>query len=238
MKTKILGDAVGHCSIIRSLCAACSLLIVIASGPANAATTTYTDSAAYFAAVGPQTFEDFNSPISTTANSGTYQHLTYVCSGGPCGIGSDGQSGLSAFYTSGGIAIFSFDSPIRSFGISIFGLGTFNNTPNTLTITASNGFSANLITDFLDPTCAHCSLATAIFGGLVSDQSFDTVVLQGKLPCCDGVNFDNLYYGHSSVITTPLPAALPLFATGLGVLGLLGWRRKRKGSKRPPNQNT
>ena len=26
---------------------------------------------------------------------------------------------------------------------------------------------------------------------------------------------------------TPLPAALPLFATGLGALGLLGWRRKR-----------
>ena len=28
--------------------------------------------------------------------------------------------------------------------------------------------------------------------------------------------------------TTPLPAGLPLFATGLGGLGLLGWRRKRK----------
>jgi hypothetical protein len=27
---------------------------------------------------------------------------------------------------------------------------------------------------------------------------------------------------------TPLPAALPLFATGIGALGLLGWRRKRK----------
>jgi len=27
---------------------------------------------------------------------------------------------------------------------------------------------------------------------------------------------------------TPLPAALPLFATGLGALGLLGWRRNRK----------
>jgi hypothetical protein len=26
----------------------------------------------------------------------------------------------------------------------------------------------------------------------------------------------------------PLPAALPLFATGLGALGLLGWRKKRK----------
>jgi hypothetical protein len=29
-------------------------------------------------------------------------------------------------------------------------------------------------------------------------------------------------------VSTPLPAALPLFATGLGGLGLLGWRRRRK----------
>ena len=28
--------------------------------------------------------------------------------------------------------------------------------------------------------------------------------------------------------TTPLPATIPLFATGLGAMGLLGWRRKRK----------
>jgi hypothetical protein len=35
----------------------------------------------------------------------------------------------------------------------------------------------------------------------------------------------NTYDGVSQV---PLPAALPLFATGLGALGLLGWRRKRK----------
>jgi len=36
--------------------------------------------------------------------------------------------------------------------------------------------------------------------------------------------------GFSGIATfsTPLPAALPLFATGLGALGLLGWRRKRK----------
>jgi len=29
-------------------------------------------------------------------------------------------------------------------------------------------------------------------------------------------------------VNTPLPAALPLFASGLGGLGLLGWRRKKK----------
>lgn len=32
---------------------------------------------------------------------------------------------------------------------------------------------------------------------------------------------------EGSVSPVPLPAALPLFATGLGVMGLLGWRRKR-----------
>ena len=52
--------------------------------------------------------------------------------------------------------------------------------------------------------------------------------------CYNGIGF---WYGpvtHSAFEVrligaepTPLPAALPLFATGLGALGLLGWRRKR-----------
>ena len=32
----------------------------------------------------------------------------------------------------------------------------------------------------------------------------------------------------SETAATPLPATLPLFATGLGALGLFGWSRKRK----------
>jgi hypothetical protein len=38
----------------------------------------------------------------------------------------------------------------------------------------------------------------------------------------------NTYNGFSGLSETPIPAALPLFASGLGALGLLGWRRKRK----------
>jgi hypothetical protein len=38
---------------------------------------------------------------------------------------------------------------------------------------------------------------------------------------------------NGAVVPTPLPAALPLFAAGLGITGVLGWRRKRKGS--PPS---
>jgi hypothetical protein len=37
----------------------------------------------------------------------------------------------------------------------------------------------------------------------------------------------------TAVSATPLPAALPLFATGLGAMGLFGWRRKRKSSAPP-----
>jgi hypothetical protein len=33
---------------------------------------------------------------------------------------------------------------------------------------------------------------------------------------------------YENVAPIPLPAALPLFGTGLGILGFLGWRRRRK----------
>jgi len=49
-------------------------------------------------------------------------------------------------------------------------------------------------------------------GGAGPDKDFDDMVVRIVDP----------------PIATPLPGALPLFATGLGVLGLLGWRRKRK----------
>ena len=38
----------------------------------------------------------------------------------------------------------------------------------------------------------------------------------------------NASFSLTGVSGVPLPAALPLFATGLGALGLLDWRRKRK----------
>jgi hypothetical protein len=45
-------------------------------------------------------------------------------------------------------------------------------------------------------------------------------------PCSLQYNeLDNIEFYQ---VVTPLPAALPLFATGLGGLGLLGWRRKRR----------
>jgi PEP-CTERM motif len=44
----------------------------------------------------------------------------------------------------------------------------------------------------------------------------------------DDILSDNLGGISLAVNPTPLPGTLPLFATGLGVFGLLGWRRNRK----------
>ena len=49
--------------------------------------------------------------------------------------------------------------------------------------------------------------------------------------CCAWDFFiDNVHYNETLPpgLQTPLPAALPLFASGLSAFGLLGWRKKRK----------
>ena len=81
----------------------------------------------------------------------------------------------------------------------------------------------------VDPSSA-ADFLPATFGShtgltLVSPDEF-TIDVTGDAP----VFLDNLIIDVSfvSAATTPLPGALPLFATGLGALGLLSWRRKRK----------
>ena len=62
-----------------------------------------------------------------------------------------------------------------------------------------------------------------------ASMTFGVLVLGGSNDANQSIiaDFDNF---NITITQTPLPAALPLFATGLGVLGLLGWRRKRKAS--------
>jgi hypothetical protein len=63
----------------------------------------------------------------------------------------------------------------------------------------------------------------------------------GSGPCLQGASVAPVSYGDPSfqsvavtgnqiigVAAAPLPAALPLFATGLGAMGLFGWRKKRR----------
>ena len=56
-----------------------------------------------------------------------------------------------------------------------------------------------------------------------ADDQFNTYV--------DNLAINDTTYNFELAAATPLPATLPLFATGLGAFGVLGWRRKRKAAE-------
>ena len=65
------------------------------------------------------------------------------------------------------------------------------------------------------------------FSGTFSDNIADAITGSGFGSNDDWADFNNITTS-GAVGATPLPAALPLFASGLGAMGLFGWRRKRR----------
>src|SRR5664279_2421560 len=92
-----------------------------------------------------------------------------------------------------------------------------------------NGNLIDTITDYDRAPGTIAGTVVTLFG-LLTDGSgnFNLQFTQGTnreaSPIIDDVIISN---NISNQVATPLPAALPLFATGPGGLGLLGWRRKR-----------
>jgi hypothetical protein len=84
--------------------------------------------------------------------------------------------------------------------------------------------------------------------GLYTDGSFsgsgpyaallDTQCASSTRPATCNPSDNYSFTGTLTADPTPLPAALPLFVTGIGGLGLLGWRRKREGVVLGPHRGT
>lgn len=85
-----------------------------------------------------------------------------------------------------------------------------------------------------DLACFSSSCADTLFdlATFISSSTIGSIVLTD-----DGAAFEYAFPGGAvPVSATPLPAAFPLFATGIGGLGLFGWRRKRKADRRSQPQ--
>jgi len=93
-----------------------------------------------------------------------------------------------------------------------------------LTLIASITTAANIVSD----GWADLSASVTIFSGntLIGSLLAIQLVNNGG----QQVNWDNVRLdGPSTAVgAVPLPAALPLFGTGLAIMGFIGWRRKRK----------
>jgi len=109
---------------------------------------------------------------------------------------------------------------------SAFGFKSFTNIvsqgPNALSPYFDVAIQAPTLHDTLFVTFSKSPSMAA------SDLSW--TIVSGSVSLVDGFCCVNLIPGTalSPVSPTPLPAALPLFATGLGALGLLYWYKKRR----------
>jgi len=91
---------------------------------------------------------------------------------------------------------------------------------------ASNSFTANNTSNPFAPvtTSQDFTFTGATDLTSVSISTTTSSIIGGNVPTVTGINFS----GISGLSEIPLPASFPLFASGLGALGLLARRRKRK----------
>ena len=119
-------------------------------------------------------------------------------------------------------------------------IGSLGGISQNLATTAGTQYRIDL---FLLPDGGTPSAFSVTFGGttltsltnLAASSSFIQFTFLATATSANtvlGLNFRDdpgfMFLDDVSVNNVPLPAALPLFATGLGALGLLSWRRKRK----------
>ena len=123
----------------------------------------------------------------------------------------------------------------NSFELTTAGGSTHFNQDYKSTINASD--PNTLTVEFFAPNPAYSSSLTLVFKYSLLTPSLDNPIVGGAGgPSyeCEGFscNGNDIRYVESGYAfdPTPIPAALPLFVSGLGALGLLGWRRKRKAS--------
>ena len=107
-------------------------------------------------------------------------------------------------------------------------LDTSDDGPNS----NSTQFELNALFGGVSATTGIFTPATSIQAlsndGSVSDISFLGGPGNNDGPCNNCYGPDVVATIDTNSSATPLPATLPLFATGVGALGLFGWRRKRK----------
>ena len=169
-----------------------------------------------------------NLAIMVVINRADSTHATVLFTppAGTTGIGAPVAINVSGAYTATGTDPLAPTDPCGSAAgpshcapggtnhLGVFTTETGAGTPASIliTLTAVGGNTWLTAASVLTPTTG----AAAIYG-----HGFQAFAQDGLGPLGTG-QFGGFYS------PVPLPAALPLFATGLGALGLLGWRRKRK----------
>ncbi len=151
------------------------------------------------------------SATALTSFSLTINGLSYTSTGGLTSTQNDAQNGSS--------------SPFRD--------AVFFQATSGIAGPAVGGLSANLLQFSLGTTnlatLADANLPTAsLINALFANNGFDGNTNFIRYSNSELARFSISSVNGISVSVVPLPAALPLFGTGLAVMGCMGWRRKQK----------
>jgi hypothetical protein len=148
-------------------------------------------------------------PVQLTVNT-TGSAIGGASTSASVGLTETGPTPSSAYFvsTSGGVVSVALDG-----GGNVNSSGTSFNRSDVVTIT--------------EDVVYQVALSVVVFADSTNPQGTSSVDPYFQFPV--GYSLDiSSGVGNSPLSATPLPAALPLFAGGLGAMGLFGWRRKRK----------
>jgi hypothetical protein len=201
------------------------------------------------------TFNGFGEYITTT-NLANALTVSFTPTSSPFSMTATNNPGSAAFPFVGGIRGFPDSSSNLGSGNSNFTYlgGTTSTAPGATPAPGPNSFTAATgISEDIETAIWSISASNILTGQWINtDGSKPTTFIitstaQGNEVLLTGdptafvnsfgsATLDTLTFvctapgGCAQESATPLPAALPLFAGGLGALGFLGWRRKRKGA--------
>jgi len=221
---------------IQKLLATTAAVLLTTVGAAHAATVAVTDTytiteSGFTGAYHPSITNDLVGSLSLTPGTTTTATNFFVASpSGSCGTASSCNS--PNFTQSGTLTV------QMHFTETVSGAtGTLSSQTGTYiakysgTDLGCSGKSGSGQTDCIDWTGASSNLPSGFITDAVHMSNGDTLnvtfINAQDWAITPTIKFD-LISGGGGANPTPIPAALPLFATGLGAFGLLGWRRKRK----------
>jgi hypothetical protein len=186
-----------------------TVLVVLSSQRADAASYTYS---------GNEIFNTYYGNPVGTIDATVDLNCTGPCAAGSYDYSAGGTGGISDFTITtlyGGSGV-SLGPNLPTYGFGFVGVASV--TLDSLGNIISWDIEALLGTFY--------QFSTVGPGPGSEDFSCDCDPGPGHI--ADNVNDPGTWSQVATPVATPIPAALPLFATGLSVMGLLGWRRKRK----------
>lgn len=180
-----------------------------------------------------------------TGSLSYYFEITPLVGNAPSTVGGIATGGVSVLLSSGsggilpGGTLETGSASVDAFCISNCGAGSSTLIPTTSVsdrsdIQGDGSYSQGYSTVYELAVGAIYEVdmsATGSGGSLFGNQSLGTATADPMFSLSsDAADFNFVYSANLLNTTTPLPATLPLFAGGLGLMGLLSKRRKRKNS--------